>query len=48
VVVFSQQIDHLHFCDFGLYLDCIKVYLHFNYNYNLVLIEKNIYIYCFN
>jgi len=22
--------DNLYFCDFGLYLDCIKVYLDFN------------------
>jgi len=27
---------------FGLYLDCIKVYLDFNYNYILVLTEKKI------
>jgi len=38
---FSQHIDNLYFCDFNLYLDCIKIYLDFNYNYNLVLIEKN-------
>jgi len=31
----------LYFCDFGLYLDCIEIYLDFNYNYNLVLTEKN-------
>ena len=27
---FSQHIDNLYFCDFSLYLDCIKVYLDFN------------------
>jgi len=37
---FSLHIDNLYFCDFGLYLDCIKIYLDFNYNYNLVLTEK--------
>jgi len=38
---FSQQIDNLYFCDFSLYLDYIKIYLDFNYNYNLVLTEKS-------
>jgi len=37
----SQHIDNLYFCNFGLYLDFIKVYLDFNYNYNLVLTKKN-------
>jgi len=27
---FNQHIDNLYFCDFGLYLDGIKVNLHFN------------------
>jgi len=30
VIVFSKHIDNLYFYDFGLYLDCIKVYLNFN------------------
>ena len=25
-----QHIDNLYFCDFGLYLDCIEIYLDFN------------------
>jgi len=31
----------LYFYDFGFYFDCIKVYLDFNWNYNLALTEKN-------
>jgi len=38
---FSQHIDNLYFCDSLFYLDCIKVYLDFNYNFTLVLTEKN-------
>jgi len=34
------MLDNLYFCDFGLYLDCIEVYLDYNYNYNLVLTKK--------
>jgi len=37
---FIQHINNLYFFYFDLYLDCIKVYLDFNYNYNLVLTEK--------
>jgi len=34
--------DNLFFLfEFDLSLDCIQVYLDFNQNYNLVLIEKN-------
>jgi len=37
---FNQHKDNLYFCDFDLYLDCIKIYLDFNYDYNLVLTHK--------
>jgi len=37
---FSQHIGNLYFCDFGLYLDSIEVYLDFNHNYNLVFLRR--------
>jgi len=39
---FSQHINDLYFGDFCLYLNYIKIYLDFNYNYNLVLTHKKI------
>jgi len=37
---FSQHINNLYSFYFGLYFDCIKVYLDFNQNYNLVLTKQ--------
>jgi len=42
---FIQHINNLYFFYFGLYLDCVKVYLY--YNYNLLLTKKNKKIYIF-
>jgi len=44
---FSQHMIICYFYDFSLYLDCIEVYLDFNYNYNLVLTKKNFKNYIF-